>query len=343
MYAGDFTIERGVNVSHWLSQTDIRGRERKRYVTEKDFIQIKELGFDHVRLPIDEEHFWTEDGKQQKAAFKLLDKAIKWAIKHDLKVIVDLHVLRSHHFNVAESRTLWEEESAQQQFIGFWKDLSKKLSKYPNDMLAYEPMNEAVSDDPQDWNKLINWVIREIREIEPERTIIMGSNNWQQCWTFPYLEVPESDKNIILSFHIYTPMPLTHWKAPWTNFSRYDAPVNYPGTILDTTDLANFDQETIDNISVYIKDYDREVLRDEIMVAVNRAKELGLPLYCGEFGIFPTPEMKMMQTWYTDMMAIFNMNGIAWAHWNWKNDFPLIDAETTEPISEILDILLSEE
>ncbi len=340
MHAGDFAIKRGVNVSHWLSQTDIRGRERKKYVTEADFKQIKELGFDHVRLPIDEEQFWREDGKQERAAFKLLDKAIKWSMKHDLKVVVDLHVLRSHHFNVAESRTLWEEDSAQLQFISFWKDLSAKLSKYPTDMLAYEPMNEAVSDNPEDWNKLINWVISEIRKLEPNRTIIMGSNNWQQSWTFPDLSVPENDKNIILSFHIYTPMPLTHWKAPWVNFYQYDGPVQYPGTILDTTDLVGYDQQTIDGISHYIKDYDRSVLENEIMIAVKRAKELGLPLYCGEFGCFPTTAMDMRQLWYQDMISIFNAHDIAWAHWNWKNDFPLVDAESKEPIRELLDILL---
>lgn len=342
MFAGDFVIKRGVNVSHWLSQTEIRGKERKRYVTEDDFIQIKSLGFDHVRLPIDEVQFWTEDGKQKKKAFRLLDKAIKWSIKHDLKVVVDLHVLRSHHFNIAESRTLWEEESAQQQFIGFWQDLSAKLSKYPNDMLAYEPMNEAVSDNPEDWNKLINWVISEIRELEPERTIVMGSNNWQQTWTFPDLKVPENDPNIILSFHIYTPMPLTHWKAPWVSFYKYEGPVQYPGEILDTTDLAGYDQKTIDEISHYIRVYDKQILEDEIMIAVKRAKELGLPLYCGEFGCFPTSALEMRQAWYRDMIAVFNENDIAWAHWNWKNDFPLIRADTKEPINELLDILLDE-
>ena len=342
MYAEDFVIKRGVNVSHWLSQTEIRGKERKRYVTEKDFIQIKDLGFDHVRLPIDEVQFWTEEGKQEKKAFRLLDKAIKWSIKHDLKVIVDLHVLRSHHFNVAESRTLWKEESAQKQFIGFWKDLSAKLNKYPNDMLAYEPMNEAVSDNPEDWNKLINWAIAEIRKLEPERTIIVGSNNWQQAWTFPDLKVPENDKNIILSFHIYTPMPLTHWKASWTNFNRYQGPVQYPGMIVDTTDLAGNDQETIDAVSNYIKVYNKQVLEEEIMVAVRRAKELDLPLYCGEFGCFPTPPIEMQQAWYRDMIAVLNENDIAWSHWNWKNDFPVIDAKTGKPIQDILDILLAE-
>ena len=57
-----FVIEKGLNVSHWLSQTTIRGEERAAYMSAKDFEKIAEMGFDHVRIPIDEEHMWDEEG-----------------------------------------------------------------------------------------------------------------------------------------------------------------------------------------------------------------------------------------------------------------------------------------
>lgn len=344
MYAGEFVIKRGVNVSHWLSQTEIRGEERANYIQEEDFKKIEASGFDHVRLPIDEVQFWIETGKKQKEAFELLDKAINWAIKYDLKIVVDLHTLRSHHFNDASIRTLWEEKSAQEQFIGFWKDLSAKLSKYPTDMVAYEPMNEAVAEDPEDWNKLINWVIAEIRKLEPERTIIMGSNLWQRVSTFPDLKVPENDKHIILSFHTYTPMPLTHWKAHWTNFSEFDEPVNYPGEIYNKDiDFSKYNEETAEALKYYDGFYNKETLTKDIMVAVKKAKALGLPLYCGEFGCYPTADLKMRQQWYKDMIEIFDDNNIAWCHWNWKNDYPVVDETTLKPIKEIMNILIPEE
>jgi endoglucanase len=340
MYAGEFILKRGVNVSHWLSQTQIRGKERAKYVTEKDFKLIKEYGFDHVRLPIDEEQFWTENGKQEKDAFKLLDKAVNWCLKYDLKVIIDLHTLRSHHFNIPNSRTLWEEEGAQKDFINFWRQLSAKLNKYPIDMVAYEMMNEAVADDPEDWNKLINWAISEVRKLEPERTIVMGSVNWQGAGTFPYLKVPEGDKNIILSFHTYTPLPFTHWKAGWTGWAKYDGPVNYPGEIIPIKDLSAFDQDAVTAMNDFMGSYDKSSFVDEFKPAIEKAKELGLPLYCGEFGCFPTTDMKMRQQWYNDIMEVFNENGIAWCHWNWKNDFPLVDEKTMEPIDELMNILI---
>jgi hypothetical protein len=50
--------------------------------------------------------------------------------------------------------------------------------------------------------------------------------------------------------------------------------------------------------------------------------------------------MLLRQKLYQDYRDLFEENNIAWAHWNYKNDFPLVDAETLEPISELVDILV---
>jgi endoglucanase len=336
--ADSFVIHKGVNVSHWLSQTKLRGAERENYVTEKDFEKIKSLGFDHVRLPIDEVQFWTEDGVQNEDAFKLMTNAIDWSIKNNLRIIVDLHIIRSHYFN-AESNALWTDPKAQQQFIDMWKQLSAKLKGYPNNMVAYEMMNEAVAQNPEDWNKLINWAIAEIRKVEPNRTIVMGSNWWQSPATFDVLKVPENDPNIILSFHTYKPLPFTHYKAPWNNVASYNGPIYYPGVVVDTLDLKGHEQKAIDEIMKYYGEYNKEKLAEDIMIAVAISKKYNLPLYCGEFGCFPTTPMDMRVKYYSDIMAIFNENNIAWCHWNYKNDFPLVD-ENGNPISDILNVLI---
>lgn len=335
----EFTIKRGLNVSHWLSQSTKRGDARFEYGTEKDFKLIAEMGFDHVRLPIDEEHFWSEDGERYEDAFELLHNAINWSLKYNMRIIVDLHVLRSHHFNSPDSKKLWEEDKAQNDFIDFWKQLSAELKDYPNSMVAYEPLNEAVAENPEDWNKLINWVVAEIRKLEPNRTIIMGSNMWQQTQTFKDLRVPENDKNIILSFHYYRPMPLTHFKAPWTEFGAYDGFVTYPGWTIDSTLISNYEGQTAEALNRYNEYFDKDVIEKDIMQAVSVAQKFNLRLYCGEYGCFPTTPMQMRQAWYKDMHEIFETHDIAWAHWNYKNDFPVVD-ENLKPINELLDIMV---
>lgn len=334
-----FTIDRGLNVSHWISQSEKRGVERNEYMTAEDFKVIADMGFDHVRIPIDEEQMWTETGEKEDDAFKLMHNAVGWSFENNLRVIIDLHVLRSHHFNRPDSRKLWEDKSAQEGFIKYWHELSKELEKYPNSKLAYEPLNEAVSDNPDDWNNLINWVIAEIRKLEPNRTIIMGSNNWQQVGSFKDLRVPENDKNIILSFHYYEPFLLTHYKAGWTPIKNLDVQVNYPGKLISEESYSKLDEE----LSNYVKDrnqiYNKSVIDTEIKQAVDIANKYGLKLYCGEYGAFPTTDLSMRVVYYKDLISVFDKYDIAWTHWNYKNDFPLVD-EDLKPITELMQVLI---
>ncbi len=108
--AGDDGFEpvvlgKGTNLAHWLSQTRRTGAERRGFITERDIADIAALGFDHVRLPLDEMQMWHEDGSRDEDAFATLHDGIRWSLAQGLKVVVDLHILRSHHFN-AEDKPL---------------------------------------------------------------------------------------------------------------------------------------------------------------------------------------------------------------------------------------------
>lgn len=319
-----FKIRTGVNVSHWLSQSDKRGEERRAYITKSDFDSIKAMGFDHVRIPIDEEQMWDARENKETEAFQLLHNAITWALEADLRVIVDLHIIRSHYFN-AESNTLWTDPAAQQRLIDMWMELSDELIKYPCDKLAYEIMNEAVAEDPDDWNELLAKAIAAIREKEPERIIVVGSNMWQITATFPDLKIPEGERNIILSFHFYSPSALTHHTASWTPIAEYDGPVNYPGWIVDTSCYAELSEEAVATMQAHANGYfDKAVLEEIMKPAITYAREIDLPLYCGEYGIYPTIPEKLALKWYSDVCSIFNENGIAYCHWAYKGDFPVV-------------------
>ena len=60
----NFNIKRGTNLSHWLSQSRVVGEERRNHIQEDDFERLEQLGFDFVRIPIDEVQFWDEDGNK---------------------------------------------------------------------------------------------------------------------------------------------------------------------------------------------------------------------------------------------------------------------------------------
>ena len=60
----NFRIKRGTNISHWLSQSEQRGEARRLHIQEDDFARLESLGFDFVRIPIDEVQFWDEKGNK---------------------------------------------------------------------------------------------------------------------------------------------------------------------------------------------------------------------------------------------------------------------------------------
>ena len=62
---------------------------------------------------------------------------------------------------------------------------SSALKKYPISLVAYELMNEPVADDAEQWNKLVEVLVRQIRRDEPHRKIVIGSNKWQSSATWP--------------------------------------------------------------------------------------------------------------------------------------------------------------
>lgn len=323
----DFKIMKGTNIAHWLSQSKARGAERDSFFQEKDVALIKELGFDHLRLPIDEEQMWDENGNRHEDAFQLMTNCLDWCAKHQLKVIVDLHILRSHHFN-AEVKPLWTDPKEQEKFYQLWVDLSSVLMKYSVGDVAYELMNEAVADDPEQWNKLLTEAVTTLRKLEPERIIVIGSNRWQSAGTFDVLKVP-NDKNIILSYHFYEPFLLTHFHASWTGLKNYTGPVHYPGVILtqDEFDALAEDQKEI--VKDWVgQEWNINRLEQMMQLPIQKSKELGLPLYCGEYGVIDgSPEEDKIR-WYNDMISIFNKNGIASANWNYKSgSFGLISSD----------------
>lgn len=324
-------LENGVNVSHWLSQQDHDRAFRDSQIVKADFDSIAAMGFDFVRLPVDEEQLYDEQMNRDTVAFRLMHNAIKWALEDGMNIVVDLHIVRSHHFNNenAHPNTLFTDPAQQDKICNIWKDLQKDLQQYPNDRVAYELMNEPVAPSCEDWNKLVARMVKTIREKESDRTIIFGSNRWQIPSTFDSLRVPEGDKHLVLSFHFYEPSLITHYRAPWTEHAFYKGGVNYPGQIVTDTsdfkDLTPEQKEIASNLNVV---YNKEVMYEHMKPAIEKAKALGLHLYCGEFGAYPKYiDKETRLRWYNDICSIFREHHIANCHWCYKGDFPIVNED----------------
>lgn len=341
-----FKIKRGTNLSHWLSQSWVRGDARKNHIQEDDFVRLHELGFDHVRIPIDEVQFWDEEGNKLPEAWDLLTGALDLAIKHQIRAIVDLHVIRSHNFNavnMGQVNPLFTDESAQQKLIDMWVQLSEVLKDYSTDWVAYEFMNEPVADEHEQWNQLIAKVHKALRALEPERTLVIGSNRWQGHETFKYLRVPEGDPNIILSFHYYNPMLLTHRGASWTPIGRYSGDIQYPGMMISEENLAGAPEEIKEEIKDYaVTEWNRDRIYAQMKDAIDVAAKYGLQLFCGEWGVYEPVDRDLAYAWTKDMLSVFDEFDIAWTSWCYDGDFGFYDQKSESYKDKgLVDILMS--
>lgn len=346
-----FEIKRGVNLSHWLSQC-FGWSPRDSYITEKDIRFIKSIGYDHVRIPIDEKEMWAENGTPIPQAFGYLTQALDWCDKAGLRAVVDLHTVRTHHFNADNEggkNTLFTDPKAQDTFLKLWTDISGILKKYPERLVAYEIMNEPVADEPQQWNALVARAFATLRALEPNRVIVIGSNRWQTAENFPALEVPKGDPNIILSVHTYEPLPFTHYKAAWVPSKDYLGPVHYPGVTITPSDYEKFvDKKNAALVGFFWraqKAFDKQTLTEILKPAIDKARQLHLQLYCGEFGCLPTVEREDRLAYYKDLVAIFEENGMAWSNWEFKADFGIVAFDTAAqkdgpPDRELISVLL---
>ena len=330
----NFRIKRGTNISHWLSQSEQRGEARRLHIQEDDFARLEELGFDFVRIPIDEVQFWDEQGNKLPEAWDLLNNALDWSRKHNLRAIVDLHIIRSHYFNAVNeedqaANTLFTSEKAQDDLINLWRQLSEFLKDRSNDWVAYEFMNEPVAEEHEQWNQLIAKVHKALRELEPQRTLVIGSNLWQGHQTIKYLKVPEGDKNIILSFHYYNPMLLTHYGAWWSPLcAAYKGKVNYPGVLVSKEDFDAAPAAIKDELKPYTEEvWNIDKIREQFKDAIEAAKKYDLQLFCGEWGVYEPVDRELAYNWYRDMLTVFDEFDIAWTTWCYDADFGFWDQQ----------------
>jgi endoglucanase len=321
----NFRIRRGTNISHWLSQSTRRGAEREAWFTQKDVAFIRSLGFDHIRLPVDEVQLWAEDGRQDDEAFRLLNAALDWCEDAGLRVIVDLHILRSHYFNDANVPALFTNPREAAKFVELWLELSHHLQFRDKEQVAYELLNEAVAANPDDWNRVANAAFSAVREVEPDRVIVLGSNWFNQAHTFDKLRVPD-DRKTILTFHFYHPTLVTHHQAGWVRETGwYKGPVHYPGTPITQADLHQVIEP--DKRAALEKEnaaYDRAAMVRELAKPLAVSKRTGLPLYCGEFGCLSTVPQPTRLAWYRDLISVLAEHHIAWANWDYKGSFGII-------------------
>jgi hypothetical protein len=322
----------GVNLGGWLSQYQRLDHDHFRtFITEADIQQIAGWGMDHVRLPID--YPVLEDDAQpgvyHEAGFAYIDRCVEWCQAAGLQVILDLHQAPGYKFDALDRVTLFDDEALQQRLINLWRAFAARY-RSEGEYLYLELLNEIVLPSSEPWSALAARGIAAIREIDPQRVIVVGGNYYNSADQMRELQLPPDDR-LVYTFHFYEPMIFTHQKAPWMPETfEYGQSVEYPAPSPDLTDfLAQKPQHRARLERFLGQQLDRELLRDALRPAFDFARDSGYSIYCGEFGVIDRAPCEAGRNWHRDFIELLREQHVGRACWSYKlMDFGLVDGDS---------------
>lgn len=313
-YLSEFKFKRGVNLSYWMV-VDGTDRDWLGYIDPKAFPLWKELGFDHFRVPVSENVLFNEDGSLHELAVTKLHEFFDWCEQNGMYAILDMHQLKPR-----EGTTSYREEELfgteypefRAHFVNIWSKISEEFKRHSLNYIAYELLNEPHdgTDNAGEWNKLQKEVLTAVRAQDPERIVFVPSMGWQDYNYINYADAADGDPNIVVSYHYYLPMLLSHYKMlAWVG---YQGAVQYPGRVIPT----KADADKYPKYSYfYNTTYNADRIKNEMTKAAVNGTTAQMKIHCGEFGCSKNVTASMRLQWFTDMIAAFDANNIPWTLW----------------------------
>ena len=316
------------------------------YITEWDIENIKNMGFDHIRLGFDQIVLEESPYQYREEIFQILESFIKNCFKHGLNVILNLHKAVGNYCDIKEEVSLFESAELQNRVIALWLELEKRFAKYPT--VAFELLNEVLDVDPELWNDFAQRLIEAIRTESKTRIIIVGPTAWNSSRKLKYLRVFDDD-NVIYTFHNYEPNVFTHQRGVLQKWQLwYNRQLTYPCDEIDRyKDYWRLNDNQEDPYGAYEK-IDSKVLEDSMQGAVDFiAENPDKILWCGEFGTIRHADIQSRINYMRDSIQFFKKHQIPYCVWNYLstpndgNRFSLVDDDTREILSkDLLEALL---
>jgi len=263
---------------------------RDNFIKEEDFATIASWGLNCVRLPFNCRLINHGAGKKDKGV-QYLDKAIRWAKKNKLWVILDLHAAWGaqnhdwHSDSVGEAR-LWHSPGDQKRTVDLWAFLADRYRDETN-VAGYDLLNEAVVDDPAKLNAFYREVVKTVRGCDRNHVIFVEGNRW--ATDIEYLE-RFPDDNLALSIHYYEPLEFTFNFVPCLAYPLKGA----QGV------------------------FDRHAVHRRMAKYARVAAKYKAPVLVGEFGVNSRDGYYGEDRWVTDVLTVFEANGFHWTYWTYK-------------------------
>jgi endoglucanase len=325
VYSAEAPFHRGVNLTGWLQTSGPRQIQFTKF-TRQDFINIKSLGCDVIRLPINL-HAMTggaPDYTVDPLFFLFLDQIVDWAEELQIHLLLD-----NHTFDPALNTS----DSVGDILVPVWTQMAGHYRDHSR-FVYFEVLNEPHGITDKKWNEIQQRVIAAIREVDSTHTIVIGPGGWNGYSNLNLMPV-YADTNLIYTFHFYDPFLFTHQGASWADPSL--APLSGVPFPYDAARMPSCPAELIGTwvqgslANSYRTDGTVVRLRQSLDIASNFKTRRNVPLFCGEFGVYiPNSPAEDRVVWYRAVREMLEEKGIAWTIWDYTGRFGLFEAGTAE-------------
>jgi endoglucanase len=302
-------IGRGVNIGNTLDREVELDDEWSWIVKDEDFQIIKDAGFNSVRITVRwstrtmDTAPYTIDPNFQKR----VDMAVNSALSRNLVVIINYQNYFEFYRDVSGLKP---------KFIATWAQLAEHYKGYPNTLL-FELLNEPQGElGAGEWNTLIKETLAIVRKTNPDRMVVIGPIDFNHIPGLRFLELPENDRNIILTVHYYDPYHFTHQGTSWTKDSN-----EWIGIKWGSEDDKRRIKKDFDTLASWAKAHNR-------------------PVYLGEFGTNEAADMDSRVRWTRYVADEAVAHGFSFTYWQFTHNFLIYDRHTKTWVKPLLDAVI---
>jgi endoglucanase len=295
------------------------GGQRGLAFRESDFEWIAAWGFDFARLPLS---YWAWSSRKDwmqidEAALKPVDQAIEYGRQHGIHINLCLHRIPGYCVNGRELEPFLLFDSPRESMeralaaaLHHWRFFAERYRAIPSTQLSFDLLNEPPwMTDQTRYVEIVRALVAAIREKDPDRLIVADGADIGQT------PVPGIvDLGLVQSTRGYLPKAVSHYTATWVPKNEFES------FALPTWPLVDARGET----------WNREKLRQELIVKWLPLVEQGVPIHVGEWGCFNRTPHAVTLAWMTDLLALWKEAGWGWSMWNLRGTFGLVDSGRTD-------------
>jgi endoglucanase len=322
-------FQHGVNLGDYLEAS----RQRHHLeVTAEEIAQIKQAGFDHIRVPIGWHQYAGPEPTftLEPEIFAKVDFVVTNALQNRLAVIINIH-----HFNALDQNPA----ATTAEFLALWQQITAHYQKFPLE-LAYELDNE-----PHDqattaiMNPIQAQAIARIRQADPQRTIFVEPGGWGSIAELKNLVLPPDD-NLIVSVHCYEPFHFTHQGATWTGQDFLQTNIVFPGPPA-TPLLPDLTHQPKPWVLDWLNRYNTlptdqnpssaAAFADKLKYVHAWSDYYGRPVHLGEFGAIIKADPISRAHFYEAFRRTAEQEHLGWCIWDWSANFQYWDKARHAP------------